>query len=71
MFFAVGEMVYYALNKLFNNSKKQEIAVEIKKLLGDEKSPEKISIISQYLDILTTDVDAEERFEDVDWFEGM
>ncbi|XP_059172772.1 DNA fragmentation factor subunit beta-like isoform X2 [Physella acuta] len=67
----VGELVYFALNKLFNNTKKQEIAVEIRELLGDEKSPEKISIISQYLDILATDVDAEERFEDEDWFEGL
>ena len=39
-------------------------------MLTDEGSPEKVHIISQYLELLQTDPDSEYRYEDEDWFEG-
>nr|KAG5685692.1 hypothetical protein BaRGS_027202 [Batillaria attramentaria] len=39
--------------------------------MTDENAPEKISIMSQYLEMLEMDIDSEERYEDEDWFEGL
>jgi hypothetical protein len=39
-------------------------------MLTDEGSPEKVHIISQYLELLETDPDSEYRYENEDWFEG-
>ena len=38
--------------------------------MTDEDAPEKISVMSQYLEMLEMDVESEERYEDEDWFDG-
>ncbi|KAH3817843.1 DNA fragmentation factor subunit beta-like [Dreissena polymorpha] len=66
-----GALIHDALSKLYNVSRKAEIASEIRELLVGEGSPEKVHIISQYLEMLQTDPNAEYRYEDEDWFEGL
>uniref|UniRef100_A0A0B7BH20 CIDE-N domain-containing protein n=1 Tax=Arion vulgaris TaxID=1028688 RepID=A0A0B7BH20_9EUPU len=66
-----GELIYLALNGMCDMDKKAEIAEQIRELMTDDTAPEKISIMSQYLDMLETNIDAEERSEHEDWFEGL
>ncbi|XP_045163884.2 DNA fragmentation factor subunit beta-like [Mercenaria mercenaria] len=66
-----GALIHDALSKLYNVSKKNEIAEQIRDMLTDEGSPEKVHIISQYLELLETDPDSEYRYENEDWFEGL
>ncbi|CAL1530193.1 unnamed protein product [Lymnaea stagnalis] len=66
-----GEQVYHSLNKLYNRTKQTDVVKKLRELMSDEKSPEKISIISHYLDQLQTDPVSEERHEHEDWFEGV
>lgn len=39
-------------------------------MLAGEGAPEKVHIISQYLELLETDPESEYRYENEDWFEG-
>lgn len=39
--------------------------------MTDDLAPEMINILSQYLDMLESNVEAEERYEHEDWFEGV
>eukprot|EP00745_Piridium_sociabile_P023467 TRINITY_DN36607_c0_g1_i1.p1 TRINITY_DN36607_c0_g1~~TRINITY_DN36607_c0_g1_i1.p1 ORF type:complete len:222 (-),score=70.92 TRINITY_DN36607_c0_g1_i1:61-726(-) len=39
--------------------------------MTDERAPEKISVMAQYLDMLEVDVEAEARCEAEDWFDGL
>ncbi|CAG2189098.1 DNA fragmentation factor subunit beta-like [Mytilus galloprovincialis] len=66
-----GALIHDALSKLYCASRKNEIANQIRDLLTDEDAPEKIHIISQYLEMLETNVDSEERAKHEDWFEGL
>ncbi|KAL3861940.1 hypothetical protein ACJMK2_007950 [Sinanodonta woodiana] len=66
-----GSLIHDALSKLYCATRKNEMAVQIRELLTGEDAPEKIHIISQYLDMLETNIDAEERYKDEDWFEGL
>lgn len=66
-----GALIHDALSKLYCASRKNEIANQIRDLLSDEDAPEKIHIISQYLEMLETDVDCENRQKHEDWFEGL
>ncbi|XP_052819627.1 DNA fragmentation factor subunit beta-like [Mya arenaria] len=66
-----GALIHDALSQLYNMSRKTEIADQIKDLLAGEGSPEKMHIISQYLEMLQTDPEPEFRYEDEDWFEGL
>ncbi|XP_041378450.1 DNA fragmentation factor subunit beta-like [Gigantopelta aegis] len=66
-----GAMIHEALSKLSNVTHRAEIASQIRDLMGDENSPEKIHIMSQYLDMLETDPATEFRYENEDWFEGL
>ncbi|GFR83688.1 DNAation factor subunit beta [Elysia marginata] len=68
----VGGLVYEALHQLTNSKHRMELASQIRELLTvDDQAPERISLMSQYLDMLDTDVDAEMRFEHEDWFDGV
>ena len=66
-----GALIHDALSKLHNTSKRKEIAEQIRDLLTGEGSPEKQHLISQYLELLETDPESEQRYENEDWFEGM
>ncbi|KAL5013179.1 hypothetical protein ScPMuIL_007449 [Solemya velum] len=66
-----GALIHDALSKLSCATRRTEIAEQIRHFLEDENAPEKIHIISQYLELLETDVEAEERYEDEDWFDGL
>lgn len=66
-----GDLIYDALSKLHNTEHRAELADQIRELMTDENAPEKISIMSQYLDMLEVDIEAEERYEDEEWFEGL
>lgn len=66
-----GDLIYDALNRLHNTARRAELADQIREMMTDENAPEKISIMSQYLDMLETDIESEERYEDEDWFEGL
>ncbi|XP_060603868.1 DNA fragmentation factor subunit beta-like [Ruditapes philippinarum] len=66
-----GALIHNALSKLYNVTKKNQIADQIRDMLTDEGSPEKVHIISQYLELLETDPDSEYRYENEDWFEGL
>lgn len=70
-FISAGALIHDALSKLYCASRKNEIANQIRDLLTDEDAPEKIHIISQYLEMLETNVDCENRQKHEDWFEGM
>ena len=70
VFYTAGALIHDALSKLYSATKKNEIAVQIRELLAGEEAPEKVHIISQYLEILDTDTEAEYRYENEDWFEG-
>ena len=69
-FFSAGSLIHDALNKLYTATKKNEIAGQIRELLTGEDAPEKVHIISQYLEIFDLDIEAEYRYENEDWFEG-
>lgn len=66
-----GALIHDALSKLYNVSQKTEIANEIREMLTDENSPEKVHLISQYLELMQTNPESEYRYEDEDWFEGL
>lgn len=66
-----GSLIHDALNKLYTATKKNEIAGQIRELLTEEDAPEKVHIMSQYLEILDLDIEAEYRYENEDWFEGL
>ncbi|KAL4221596.1 hypothetical protein ACF0H5_019853 [Mactra antiquata] len=66
-----GALIHDALSKLYNVSKKNEIAEQIREMLAGEGAPEKVHIISQYLELLQTDPESEYRYENEDWFEGL
>lgn len=66
-----GALIHDALSKLYCTSRKNEIAGQIRDLLQGEDAPEKIHIISQYLEMMETNPDCEQRYEDEDWFEGL
>ncbi|CAG5135966.1 unnamed protein product [Candidula unifasciata] len=66
-----GEKIYRILSSLCDMDRKAEIAEQIRGLLADDLAPEKVSILSQYLDMLETDIEAEDRCEHEDWFEGV
>nr|KAG5707431.1 hypothetical protein BaRGS_005398 [Batillaria attramentaria] len=66
-----GDLIYEALSRLHNTARRAELADQIRELMTDENAPEKISIMSQYLEMLEMDIDSEERYEDEDWFEGL
>lgn len=66
-----GALIHDALSKLYNVSKKTEIAEQIREMLSGEGAPEKVHIISQYLELLETDPESEYRYENEDWFEGL
>ncbi|KAL8617232.1 hypothetical protein ACOMHN_065632 [Nucella lapillus] len=66
-----GDLIYDALNKLHMTTRRAELADQIRELMTDENAPEKISMMSQYLDMLEVDVEAEERYENEDWFDGL
>ena len=70
-FISAGALIHDALSKLYCASRKNEIANQIRDLLTEEDAPEKIHIISQYLEMLETNVDCENRQKHEDWFEGM
>ena len=70
-FLAAGALIHDALSKLYTNAKRNEIADQIRELLTDENAPEKVHLISQYLELMDTDVEAEHRYENEDWFEGV
>ena len=65
-----GDLIYDALNRLHTTTRRAELADQIRELMTDESAPEKVSVMSQYLDMLEMDVEAEERYEDEDWFDG-
>ena len=44
-------------------TRRTEIASQIRDLMEDENAPEKIHIMSQYLDMLETDPTTEQRYE--------
>ena len=67
---SAGDLIYDALSSLHSGTQRAELADQIRDLMTDEKAPEKISMMSQYLEMLEMDVDSEERFEDEDWFDG-
>lgn len=67
---SAGALIHDALSKLYNTSKRNEIAEQIRDMLAGEGSPEKVHVISQYLEVLETDPEPEYRYEDEDWFEG-
>ena len=67
---SAGSLIHDALNKLYTATKKNEIAGQIRELLTEEDAPEKVHIISQYLEIFDLDIEAEYRYENEDWFEG-
>lgn len=67
----VGDLVYDVLSKFHDNKRRAELASEIREMLTDESAPEKVSLMSQYLDMLETHVEAEQRYEHEDWFDGM
>ena len=63
--------MYEALNQLTNAEHRMELASQIRELLSsNDQAPERISLMSQYLDMLDTDVEAEARYEHEDWFDG-
>lgn len=66
-----GALISDALNKLCCATKSTEIAGQIRELLSSEDAPEKVHIISQYLEMLDLDIEAEHRYENEDWFEGL
>lgn len=66
-----GDLIYDALSRLHSTTRRTELADQIREMMTDEKAPEKIAVMSQYLDMLSTDPDTEERYEDEDWFEGL
>ncbi|XP_064611343.1 DNA fragmentation factor subunit beta-like [Liolophura sinensis] len=66
-----GTLIHDALSKLYDVSRKEEIANEIRQMLTDDDAPEKVHIMSQYLDMLETDIEAEHRYENEDWFDGL
>lgn len=70
VFLVAGALIHDALSKLYDVSRKTEIAEQIRDMLTGEGSPEKLHIISQYLELLETDPDSEYRYENEDWFEG-
>ncbi|PVD36666.1 hypothetical protein C0Q70_03652 [Pomacea canaliculata] len=67
----VGDLVYDVLSKFHDNKRRAELASEIREMLTDESAPEKVSLMSQYLDMLETHVEAEQRYEHEDWFDGL
>ncbi|KAJ8320818.1 hypothetical protein KUTeg_002405 [Tegillarca granosa] len=68
---ATGALIHDALSKLFCATRKNEIACQIRELLEAENAPEKVHIISQYLDMMETSTESEQRYEHEDWFEGL
>lgn len=69
-FLPVGELIYDALSKFQSTTRRTEIASQIREMFTDEDSPEKLSLMSQYLEMMDTDIEAETKNEDEDWFEG-
>lgn len=68
--FTAGTLIHDALSKLYCATRKNEIASQIRDLLKAEDAPEKIHIISQYLELLETNSSSEKRQDHEDWFEG-
>ncbi|XP_046572626.1 DNA fragmentation factor subunit beta-like [Haliotis rubra] len=66
-----GAVIHEALTKLLSATRRNELANQIRDLMEDDKAPEKVHIMSQYLDMLDTDVESEHRHENEDWFEGL
>ncbi|XP_048780692.2 DNA fragmentation factor subunit beta-like [Ostrea edulis] len=66
-----GALIHDALSKLYCATRKNEIASQIRDLLKAEDAPEKIHIISQYLELLETNSSSEKRQDHEDWFEGL
>lgn len=66
-----GVLIHDALSKLYCATRKNEIASQIRDLLITENAPEKIHIISQYLELLETNTSSEKRQDHEDWFEGL
>lgn len=66
-----GDLIYDALSRLHSTTRRTELADQIRELMTDENSPEKVAVMSQYLDMLEVDVESEERYEDEDWFDGL
>lgn len=66
----VGELIYKALSSFSQTDKKAEIAQQIRELMTDSTAPEKLYIMSHYLEMLETDIEAEKRCEHEDWFDG-
>ncbi|XP_062594306.1 DNA fragmentation factor subunit beta-like [Saccostrea cucullata] len=66
-----GALIHDALSKFYCATRKNEIASQIRDLLEAENAPEKIHIISQYLELLETNVSSEKRQDHEDWFEGL
>ncbi|KAK3104873.1 hypothetical protein FSP39_012136 [Pinctada imbricata] len=66
-----GALIHDALSKLYNATRKNEIAGQIRDLLAAEDAPEKIHIISQYLEMMETNSSSENRNDHEDWFEGL
>ena len=67
---SAGDLIYDALSSLHSATQRAELADQIRDLMTDENAPEKISIMSQYLEMLEMDVESEERYENEDWFDG-
>jgi hypothetical protein len=65
-----GDLIYDALSRLHSTTRRTELADQIRELMTDEHAPEKIAVMSQYLDMLEMDVKSEHRYEDEEWFEG-
>ena len=66
-----GALIHDALSKLYCATRKNEIAGQIRDLLEAENAPEKIHIISQYLEMMETNSSSEARHDHEDWFEGL
>ncbi|KAK7094135.1 DNA fragmentation factor subunit beta-like [Littorina saxatilis] len=66
-----GDLIFEALNNLHGTARRSELADQIRDLMVDENAPEKISVMSQYLDMLEMDIESEERYENEDWFDGL
>ena len=64
------DLIYGVFNKLQSTTHRADVAGRIREMMTGNSAPEKISVMSQYLAMLETDIESEDRFEDEAWFDG-
>ncbi|GFO36065.1 DNAation factor subunit beta [Plakobranchus ocellatus] len=68
----MADLFYQMMVQLADAEQRAEQANQIEDLLtSDDLAPEKILLLTQYLQLLKTNIDAERRSEDKEWFEGV